>query len=533
MQKALVWRIAVAASLALLATFSAYADDPFGKYSPAITMTSVGQINGAVKFPEGQDWTNNNWTQDFADKLGINVKYDWVTDTASFPSKLQITIASGDFPDFALVDMANFVKLQRAGQLANLQDAYDKFASPDLKAAMDNFKEGFRSGMIGGKLYGLSPQFWGMVTGPQTLWIRSDWLTKYKLQPPKTMADLEKIATTFMKGEGKGAFGISLSNDSMMYGSMNTLRGWANGLHAYPHIWIKDAHGHIVYGSIQPEMKAALKYFQDWAKKGLINKEFGVKNTDAANADMLSGKVGITFGDQWLSFWPFNDAATKDQTVLWQAYTIPSIDSKPVKVQAAWPIGSVYVVNAKSAHPEAIIKMANEFVKLYFHDSPETFLRMVNPTGKDSTYWNCAPVNVIDPSYEENQTKLIWAALKNGDTSKLIVPYKGNYDEMMKWVNDKDPAGYGRYYQMGPKGSYTTIIPFVDSGNYVLNELRGPDTPTLAKNRSTLETLESNAFTKIILGVAPLDSFDQFVADWKKLGGDQITKEVNDTYGSP
>ena len=39
------------------------------------------------------------------------------------------------------------------------------------------------------------------------------------------------------------------------------------------------------------------------------------------------------------------------------------------------------------------------------------------------------------------------------------------------------------------------------------------------------------AFIKIILG-EPIDAFDKFVEDWKKLGGDQMTQEVNDWYAS-
>ena len=35
-------------------------------------------------------------------------------------------------------------------------------------------------------------------------------------------------------------------------------------------------------------------------------------------------------------------------------------------------------------------------------------------------------------------------------------------------------------------------------------------------------------FTGIIIGSVPLNAFDDFVADWKRLGGDQWTEEVNE-----
>lgn len=42
-----------------------------------------------------------------------------------------------------------------------------------------------------------------------------------------------------------------------------------------------------------------------------------------------------------------------------------------------------------------------------------------------------------------------------------------------------------------------------------------------------LQKLESETFLNIIVGDTPVSSFDTFVAEWKRQGGDQITQEVN------
>jgi len=34
------------------------------------------------------------------------------------------------------------------------------------------------------------------------------------------------------------------------------------------------------------------------------------------------------------------------------------------------------------------------------------------------------------------------------------------------------------------------------------------------------------------MGAASIDEFDKFVAQWKQLGGDQITAEVNEWYAA-
>ncbi|MNP53403.1 hypothetical protein D3C76_1478770 [compost metagenome] len=41
-----------------------------------------------------------------------------------------------------------------------------------------------------------------------------------------------------------------------------------------------------------------------------------------------------------------------------------------------------------------------------------------------------------------------------------------------------------------------------------------------------LRDLQLEAYMNIILGRS-IDEFDQFVENWRKLGGDQITSEVN------
>ncbi len=53
-------------------------------------------------------------------------------------------------------------------------------------------------------------------------------------------------------------------------------------------------------------------------------------------------------------------------------------------------------------------------------------------------------------------------------------------------------------------------------------------TRTMEMKWATLEKLENETFLKIIVGDLPVSAFDDFVAQWKKLGGDQITKEVTE-----
>jgi putative aldouronate transport system substrate-binding protein len=40
--------------------------------------------------------------------------------------------------------------------------------------------------------------------------------------------------------------------------------------------------------------------------------------------------------------------------------------------------------------------------------------------------------------------------------------------------------------------------------------------------------MRDEVYTKIVMGASPISAFDTFVTDWKRQGGDAITKEVNE-----
>ncbi|KHF31042.1 hypothetical protein CM49_06447 [Paenibacillus sp. P1XP2] len=52
----------------------------------------------------------------------------------------------------------------------------------------------------------------------------------------------------------------------------------------------------------------------------------------------------------------------------------------------------------------------------------------------------------------------------------------------------------------------------------------------MVEKREILNRKRDEIFLKIIMNQVPIDEFDKFVEEWKKLGGDDITKEVNEWY---
>jgi hypothetical protein len=69
-----------------------------------------------------------------------------------------------------------------------------------------------------------------------------------------------------------------------------------------------------------------------------------------------------------------------------------------------------------------------------------------------------------------------------------------------------------------------------ESENNIFNEYLGLPTTGMQAYQTTLDGLRDGVFNGIITGDMEPDAFEGFVEQWKELGGDQITQEVNDWY---
>ena len=102
----------------------------------------------------------------------------------------------------------------------------------------------------------------------------------------------------------------------------------------------------------------------------------------------------------------------------------------------------------------------------------------------------------------------------------------GYYEKIMAFQNG-DRTQWGEAHIFGSPGSFDIINDYVESESYIYNEFYGSLTSTMVEKNATLEAMEDEVFTKIIMGQS-IDTFDKFVQDWMNLGGEQITKEVNE-----
>ncbi len=502
-----------------------------GKYDPAIEVTTVRVINdSAYKFAEGESIDNNVWTRGYEEALGIKVKNEWVVDQSQAIQKLNVTISSGKIPDVMLVNATQMRQLMEADLIEDMTDVFEKYASPFTKEIMS--QDGgmqLASATLDGKMMGVV--FTGSaLDGAPVVWIRQDWLERLKLPAPQTMNDLIAIAEAFVNNDPDhnnkaDTEGFTFTNT--LYGGNANLMGFFNGYHAYiSGMWTKDSTGKLVYGAIQPEVKTALQQLQELYKKGLIDKEFGVNNDVKVAEKATAGKVGILFSGMAAPIGFLQKGIDLDPNAQWQAYPIFSADEKPAKGQLGLGAEEYYVVKKGFKHPEAIIKMLN-----FWMEKKYGTIGYPNPyiyDAEDRNTTNYATIKAYPWTKNLNAHLKVTEAFNTKDTSKL------NAEEMSYYNNiDKYKKGDNKFWQwervFGEHGSWSVIDHYNRQNSFIRNEFYASPTETMVSKNSILNKKELEVFTEIIKG-APIENFDKFIIEWKKLGGEQLTREINDWY---
>ncbi|MBW8351389.1 extracellular solute-binding protein [Bacillus sp. IITD106] len=506
--------------------------DPLGKYEKTVTVTEV-LGHGKPEDPktkQGVTPQTNGYVTKLKEMLNIDLKYNLTVPTEQFEQKFSLSLASGDLPDLMAIDMPQFEKFKKQGILADLTDAYNDYASDELKSYMD-FDGGKTLNLFkqDGKILGI-PSYEDPYMSAQFMWIRKDWLDKLNLNVPETFEDLEKVAQAFVDkdpdGNGKNdTYGIALNKELVSWGF--DARGLFYTMGAYPKAWIKGEDGSIVPGETQPETKEALKLMNSWYKSGIIDKEFALKDTDKVVEDIVSGKVGISFGEWWYPNWPLNTSKENNPKAEWIPMELPSYKGEKGKTLVpSLRLGRVIVVKKDFEHPEAAIKMMNFYQELA---KPEYDDEVKAENGYVYNWFQARiyKPNDFQEAFEDVNKALDEKADKVDSTSTTTLAVFKAAKEYL----DGDESKWGMYYSRAAKdGGWGTVEKIRKEGNVVFDEFAGGTTPTMVSKGSSLAKLTDETFVKIIMGSESINKFDDYVKSWEKLGGERITKEVNDWY---
>jgi putative aldouronate transport system substrate-binding protein len=497
-------------------------------YDPPIEMHSVITVDATVKFLGENDSNNNVWTRAYAQLLGIQLTYDWAVDPSMYGQKLGLAINSGDIPDMFVVRSDEFLLYQEAGLLADLSGVYAEEASEKTRDVLTQDPVALKAATIGGSLYGI-PLTDAAVATASVLWVRQDWMDALGISAPVSMDDVLEISRRFTEEDPDGdgmadTIGLCLSKSLM--GASSNVSGFMNGYHAYPGIWF-ERDGGLVYGSVQPEMRAALLALQEMYASGQIDPEFGVKDVNAVNETIAQGKCGMEYGVWWNPYFPLNLSQQNDPTAFWSAFAIPSVDSTIARSQYSTAIGAFLVVRNGYEHPEALIRMVNFWTDNLVGSQDEavrnTFLG--NIEAPDVVLYKYTPVVLWEPNAAIEAGNALRDALASRDPSGLDLEAQWRYRIIQAYYEQGILEAWVEVATNGPNGASAILMEILEDRG-LMNRFYGPPTPTMAITMPTLQSMEAETIIRVIMG-EPISLFDQFVSDWFEMGGTEIVDEVN------
>ncbi len=518
-----------------VSTSSTASADPFGKYAEPIELTYAKKTTTNQTFPDGDNYDNNVWSRLIEEKLGIKLKIAWSADgdTDAYKNKLNVQLASGDLPDLIEGDYKMISMANEAGLLADLAGAFDTYASPYVKNIREQYGLYFDVATLDGKLMAIPYIKDPVEINSPLLWIRDDWMKKLGLDAPKTFNDVINIAEAFTNkdpdGNGKkDTYGLGVQQ-KLITGDFGDISGVAAAFGALTiegGMWYRDDSGNIVNGSIQPQMKDALKALQDMYNAGLIDKEFGIKDVNKLQEDVDKGKIGMMFGANWNSFYPYANILKTNPEAIFKPYPVVSASDTAAKVAVSWPITDYYAITSNCKNPEAVIKLLN----LYGATNNDEASAEAYEKYDNNNAWQLSPVCISDPQQFRYYKYIKDAIDKNDGGSNMPNGPKTRYDQVMAFAQKGDPSGFGQWGQIGPEGSASVIqTNYIDQNRIVVTELRGKEPEELVDKKATLEKIQVQAFTEIIMG-GDINLFDKFVKDWNDAGGAVITKAINELY---
>ena len=535
--------IVVAASLALVACAG---QEPAVTPTPAAPGTAPAETGGnnnvqgtrvvttglpatAVQvFFDGDTYEENRWTRLIRERLDIEVDVVFVQDTTTdaYNNWMNAMLATGNLPDVVRHgDISWLVRAQEAGFLMDISDVFESYASPSVQHWRTLYPQSFDGVSFNGRLYGF-PFINDTFHEAPFLWIRDDWLEYAGGQAPRTVDEMVELARVFTHGNPSGpgveTFGFALSREIVPgnFGSITGLIG-AFGVPAGPGpdgiFFHRD--GQMTFSYIQPEVREALEVLRYMFAEGLINPEFIANDFSAMEANISEGRYGMMYHRNWGNWHPFSHSFQRDG-VITRPYPVPTVPGRDLRLGVSSNVGGeFFVISANAQHPEAIMEILNLYQEVVIEFEDEAQLERY----REDSQWRLAPIAVVVPT-ELHAPAVFQAFDDNGATIAGVARRAWRHTMDFQSGEATTPAAYGTWGQMNLDrefgGSMNIALNHYRPMGALVENLMQIERPDIwLQNSSVLQTMMEIAFTDIIIGNAPIDSFDVFVEQWLAAGG--------------
>jgi len=498
-----------------------------------------GVAEGAV--PPGTTLENMMLNDLLADMFNIHLEWMWAVPIEQANERLQLALAVGDVPDIiGLYESLDFFELAGFDQLRDLRPAMERYLLPEIREMYRYFSDvPLDIVTVNGNLLSI-PHVVDSFQGMPLIWYRYDWMTALGISQPANMDEFQAMLQAFADSQMGGPNTVPLS----MQGAEPV--SWApdaraifQGYGAYPETWI-NRNGELVFGTIQPETGQAMLRLRDMYANGLLNPEFATMNVDMVVEEIIADRVGAVSGEWWLPNWPLNTHLEANPDAEWRGMPIVTPDGSPGIVSIRRNNISQYHVVTANAPPgteEALMRIINlRWAISYWPDALELFGNRILP--ESGFVYNWGPGRVILAHEQYVNFVALREAIATGNTDHFTssqqedlwlayqVVEQGLETEEMTWA-----TAWGLHVsRVAEGGGWDSNMQIMQNNQFIFDEFYGEPTPTEVARFSILHDMWLEFFVSFVMGLIPETAFADFVNDWRILGGDDWTAEVNQQF---
>ena len=542
---------------------------PYNKRFDGLVFTEAVGGNGS-DLPDGMSVDDNTFTWMLEARTGLKRQTIWTASGDGFKAKLNQAITANELPDLMMVDLNQYRTLVKSGLIADLTDELLNGNHPTLRGLYaKNNNKALDTITIDGRIYGI-PMVGADYDGSPLIWIRSDWLEKLGLKEPESLEDLTKIAAAFIEQDPDGnglddTYGVIATAVYSVGGEGSLQNMIINIGGAVPGTWQTQQDGTIMYGSLMPGAKEALKFLNEWYNDGILPEDFATWGTSDLHDAIGNDKAGIVFGPWYSGVLGLNNSITLNTSAEWEAFLLPKEAGGQVSAAKGDPISGIYVVSKSFEYPEAFVyayDMIESFGNEFNSEAPDPRFVYRNCEGYQSISTTYNPISSpVAPDYYTSPIDTVCTAMGGADKLSSYNSIEGIIEKVAETkttpvmeiflqkntypglacavakANGENPretvygdmsavATYQAYllYWTGPKALYDAN-PDGKSTDFM------GLVPSMELYSSFLNTFEIEAYTRMIMGdtdgLSIDDYFEKFVSDYLAHGGQAITDEVN------
>ncbi len=386
----------------------------------------------------------------------------------AYSEKVNLMLLSGDIPDLIYFQGGDDV-IANQGLLVDLGPYVEK--SPVMQNVLMDFNKQ--------RLENYPYLLWLAPPRARTALVRDDWFKEAGGKIPVTVDDYYKLFTAIKKNHPD----VPVMTDTGNTDRMDYTFNHAFGLTA---TWVKE-NGGYVYNKVSSGSRDKLAFYQKLFAEGLLDSEYVTTKWDTMEDKFYTGRVALVYGTAGIVLDIYGNKLIETQGT--DVVALP-----PAKgVGRGYAVSSAketrgWAISSTSEHPDLVFEL------LEFLATDEG--QYLDRYGIEGTHYNMENGKVVFTDEKANW----WP----------------HFHEVMSWEAPTPLLG-----PAGLKG-----WEFIQK--YSVGDPDFPIPEELSPTWDALENLYKEYSYKIISGEYGIDKFDEFKAEWYKLGGDKVTAYANE-----